>query len=70
MPRRITPRGPGGRFGAPRGGGRGRQPGGSGLGPAGECICPKCGARVPHGRGVPCYNYKCPKCGSPMARAG
>ena len=60
--------GPGTGRGLGQGGGRGRQPGGFGLGPAGECICPQCGEKVPHQRGVPCYSLKCPKCGSPMIR--
>jgi len=47
--------------------GRGRM-GGFGLGPAGECVCTSCGHTVPHQRGVPCYQIKCPKCGSPMTR--
>jgi len=53
-----------------RGGGRGRM-GGFGLGPSGECVCtnPKCGYLVPHSTGVPCYQMKCPKCGSPMTRS-
>ena len=55
-------------FGRGAGAGRGRQPGGFGLGPAGECVCTKCGHTVAHTRGVPCYNMKCPKCGSPMTR--
>jgi len=49
--------------------GRGRQPGGSGLGLGGECVCPKCGAKTSHQRGVPCYEQFCPKCSSPMARS-
>jgi len=49
------------------GGGRGRM-GGRGLGPGGNCICPSCGAKVPHQQGVPCYQRTCPKCGSKMTR--
>ena len=48
--------------------GMGRQPGGYGLGPGGQCICPKCGAKTSHGRGVPCYQISCPKCGTKMTR--
>ena len=62
------PNGRGGRFRAPARGGRGRQPGGYGLGPGENCVCPKCGHTVVHGRGVPCFNLKCPKCGTPMTR--
>ncbi|MCD6478058.1 MAG: DUF134 domain-containing protein [Candidatus Aenigmarchaeota archaeon] len=47
--------------------GRGRM-GGFGAGPTGDCVCPKCGYRMPHQRGVPCYQQKCPKCGTPMTR--
>jgi electron transport complex protein RnfB len=59
--------GRGGGFRAPIGG-RGRQPGGFGLGPGGNCVCPKCGHTVVHQRGTPCFNLKCPKCGTPMTR--
>jgi len=48
--------------------GRGKM-GGSGLGPGGECVCPKCGYRAPHTVGAPCMHQKCPKCGATMARA-
>jgi predicted DNA-binding protein (UPF0251 family) len=47
--------------------GKGRM-GGKAAGPGGECVCPKCNARVPHQRGVPCTQRKCPKCGSQMTR--
>ena len=47
------------------GGGRG---GGFAMGPGGNCICPSCGAKAAHPRGVPCYQQKCPKCGAPMTR--
>ena len=56
-----------GRF-APLNNGRGRQPNGFGLGSGDFCVCPKCGAKAPHGRGIPCYEQKCPKCGNPMTR--
>ena len=49
--------------------GRGKNKGtksGSGLG--GNCICPNCNTKVPHGTGRPCYLIKCPNCGTKMAR--
>lgn len=49
------------------GGGRGRM-GGFGAGPGGNCVCPKCGKKVAHPRGTPCYQMKCPSCGTPMTR--
>jgi len=61
--------GPGGQFRAPAMGGRGRQPGGFGLGLGGECICPECNAKVSHTRGMSCNTLKCPKCGTLMTRA-
>jgi len=64
-----TGQGPGTGRALGQGGGRGRQPKGFGLGPAGECLCPNCKTKASHQRGVPCYNQKCPKCGSPMTRA-
>lgn len=47
--------------------GRGRM-GGSAEGPSGECVCEKCGHKVSHERGVPCYQRKCPECGAAMTR--
>ena len=61
----------GGDYKISRGGGsmrgRGRM-GGQAAGPSGECVCPKCGNRVPHERGVPCYRTRCPECGAGMTR--
>lgn len=54
-------------MGLGRGFGKGRM-GGFAQGPGGECICPKCGTKAPHTIGIPCYQQKCKKCGSPMTR--
>jgi len=53
-----------------RGGGRGRQGGPYAAGPGGVCVCtnPDCKNEVSHLVGQPCYQRKCPKCGSPMVR--
>ncbi|MFC2062494.1 hypothetical protein ACFLS8_00895 [Chloroflexota bacterium] len=61
--------GPGTGRGVARGSkGAGRMRGTSpGAGP-GECVCPKCKARMPHQAGIPCYNLSCPKCGAQLAR--
>ena len=48
-------------------GGRGQNQG-KALGPEGECVCPKCGKKIPHQRGTPCTSLKCPSCGSLMTR--
>jgi len=50
----------------PGGGGRGR--GGQGFGPSGQCVCPECGTKAPHKRGIPCNQMTCPKCGAKMMR--
>ncbi len=51
------------------GGGQGRRGGNRpGAGPGGYCICPNCGYRVEHKVAQPCYQVKCPKCGTPMQR--
>jgi len=57
-------------MGRGRGGqGQGRMGGNkAGAGPSGDCVCPKCGERVPHRVGTPCYKIECPKCGAKMAR--
>lgn len=39
-----------------------------GQGPGGNCICPKCGYKIPHERGVPCSTLKCPNCNIPLTR--
>lgn len=62
--------GAGGGAGKGRGMGGGRMGGNRpGAGPGGQCVCPQCGATVPHQAGTPCYNINCPKCGTKMTRA-
>ena len=46
---------------------RGRNRGGA-YGPGGDCVCVKCGAKIPHRKGEKCTKEKCPKCGHPMVR--
>jgi electron transport complex protein RnfB len=71
MPSFARSQGPGGGAGggqgrgAGQGGGRG---GGFGGGPGGFCVCPACGQKAPHQRGVPCFEVKCPSCGTIMTR--
>jgi len=61
--------GPGGGQGQGRvGQGRGRMGGPLAGGAVGTCLCPKCGHREPHERGVPCTQKKCPKCDAAMTR--
>lgn len=38
------------------------------AGPDGSCVCPQCGRKEPHQRGVPCFERRCPNCGAVMAR--
>jgi len=33
-----------------------------GQGPGGDCVCSKCGYKIPHQRGVPCSTLQCPNC--------
>lgn len=40
------------------------------MGEGGNCICPKCDTRIPHERGVPCQELRCPDCGGKMLREG
>jgi len=47
--------------------GRGRF-GRKSMGPGGYCVCPKCGLKIPHTIGQPCFQKKCPKCGTMMDR--
>lgn len=49
-----------------RGYGQGRGGGRQGTGGPKECVCPSCGTKTPHLRGVPCLEVKCPKCGVKM----
>jgi hypothetical protein len=62
------------RRGDGQGAGRGRRPrhglggGPKAAGPGGNCVCPSCGKKVAHKAGVPCYDEKCPGCGTQMIR--
>jgi predicted Fe-Mo cluster-binding NifX family protein len=63
----------GGGFGGGRGQGGGGQGGGRMGGPraagaVGTCVCPKCGERLAHERGIPCVQRQCPKCGTALTR--
>lgn len=50
------------------GSGRGRMGGLRTADPVGNCLCPQCGHRDTHDRGIPCIKTKCPKCGAAMIR--
>ncbi len=65
------PRGQG--TGTGRGMGRGQgasrgRGGGFAAGPGGYCICPNCKKSVAHQLGTPCFEQKCPECGTIMTR--
>jgi predicted RNA-binding Zn-ribbon protein involved in translation (DUF1610 family) len=38
------------------------------MGPGGNCVCPKCNKEIPHQKGTPCMELKCPECGAKMLR--
>jgi hypothetical protein len=63
-----TGRGMGKSGGRGQGGSRQGRGGGFGAGPGGTCVCPNCGERAPHQTGSPCYEQKCPTCGTAMTR--
>lgn len=48
---------------------RGQRGGGAAAGPGGDCVCPQCGYRQAHRRGVPCFEQRCPACDAAMIRA-
>jgi hypothetical protein len=54
-------------LGAGRGVSKGRG-GGFAMGPGGNCVCPNCGKTAQHPIGTPCYQMKCPGCGTVMTR--
>jgi len=60
--------------GGGRGGGRGRGSGPGRMGgpkaggPGGYCVCPQCGNKIEHTVAKPCYEVKCPECGTLMTR--
>jgi len=56
------------RSGRTRGAGQGRMGGQRAAGPSGYCVCPQCGHRETHERGMPCMKIKCQICGSAMIR--
>jgi hypothetical protein len=60
--------GQGGGYGPGGGRGQGRRGGPKAGGPGGYCVCPKCSHRVEHQAGQPCYELKCPQCGTQMIR--
>lgn len=58
-------KGGGGRDGRRQGLGGGTKPR---SGPGGNCLCPKCGHKLPHQTGQRCKDLTCPQCGTRMVR--
>ncbi len=46
----------------------GKIEGAQGRGPEGYCICSKCGYKISHKRGIPCYTLECPNCKTNLIR--
>jgi len=63
----VQPMTPGEQKGRPCRGGR-MKGARAGAGPVGNCVCPGCGIRTLHQRGVPCIEVSCPSCGAKMTR--
>ena len=61
-------RGMGRGMGNSAGSNAGSMGGSLGAGPAGFCVCPQCGTKVPHQRAQACSSVQCPQCGSAMVR--
>ncbi|MDX2480336.1 MAG: hypothetical protein QNK24_08355 [Desulfuromusa sp.] len=40
------------------------------MGTDGDCVCPKCEAKVSHRAGVRCQDLSCQECGTKMLREG
>ncbi len=40
------------------------------MGPNGQCLCPQCDKTIPHAKGTPCVEMRCPECGAMMVRKG
>lgn len=38
------------------------------IGPPEHCVCGRCGYRVQHTPGMPCYKMVCPTCGITLRR--
>lgn len=52
-----------------QGQGKGRMGGPLAGGLGGNCVCPNCGATIPHMVRQPCNQRNCPTCGTKMTRS-